>query len=223
MNWSADRALVFGGTGLIGKQLIRQLVEDVQYKEVILFSRKPLEATTHKVKVVTFDFDRWEGVEQYFTPNAQVFCSIGTTRAKTPDLEQYRDIDFGIPVKLAEFAARGSCRGIFIVSALGANENSMNFYTKMKGQMEHEVSNRGVRETYFFRPALLLGERNESRRGEDIGKMLNTVISPLLFGGLKKYKGVQAETVAKAMIKVAKMGFKQPVIENDKILELGDA
>jgi len=223
MNWSADRALVFGSTGLIGKQLVRQLVEDGQYKEVILFSRKPLESTTAKVKVVTFDFNAWEGVEQYFTPNAQVFCAIGTTRAKTPDLEEYRSIDFGIPVKLAEFASRGSCRGIFIVSALGANENSMNFYTKMKGEMELEVRKRGLGETYFFRPALLLGERTEIRRGEDIGKMINKVVSPLLFGKLKKFKGVEAETVAKAMIHVAKHGYKQAVIENDKILLLGDA
>ncbi len=223
MNWSADRALVFGSTGLIGKQLVRQLVEDKQYQEVILFSRKPLESTTPKVKVVTFDFNQWEGVEQYFTPNAQVFCAIGTTKAKTPDLEEYRSIDYGIPVKLAEFAARGSCRGIFIVSALGAYEHSMNFYTKMKGEMEVAVKKRGVRETYFFRPALLLGERNEIRRGEDIGKMINAVVSPLLFGKLKKFKGVEAETVARAMIHVAKMGYKQSVVENDKILQFGES
>lgn len=223
MEWVANKALVFGATGLIGKQLVRLLVESADYKEVILFTRKPIESTTPKVKVVTFDFANWEGVEQYFTPNAQVFCCIGSTKAKTPDLTEYRNIDFGIPVKLAEFAARGSCRGILIVSALGANDSSFNFYQKIKGEMEKEVQAKGVRETYFFRPALLLGERLEIRRGEDIGKMLNSVFSPLLFGPMKKYKGIEAEAVAKAMLKVAQKGYAKTVIESDKILEIANA
>lgn len=223
MEWTADKALVFGATGLIGSHLVKLLVKSNEYKEVILFTRKPLESTTPKVKVVAFDFDKWEGVEAYFTPNAKVFCCIGTTKAKTPGHEEYRNVDFGIPVKIAEFAARGSCRGMLVVSALGANEGSLNFYLKTKGEMEKEVEGKGIRETYFFRPALLLGERNEIRRGEDFGKMMNGILSPILFGGLKKYRGIEAIVVARAMLKVSRNGYPNMVIESDKIYDLGNA
>lgn len=223
MQWSADKALVFGATGLIGQQLVKLLVADSSYKEVILFVRKPLEVTTPKVRVLQFDFNQWEGVEQHFTPNAQVFCTIGTTRAKTPNLAEYKDIDYGIPVKLAEFAARGSCRGILVVSAIGANEHSFNFYQRMKGEMERDVLGKGVRETYLFRPALLLGNRSEVRRGEDFGKLINSVMSPLMVGSLKRFRGVEAETVARAMLNVAKSGHKASIISNDKIQKLGEA
>jgi uncharacterized protein YbjT (DUF2867 family) len=223
MEWIADKALVFGGSGLVGGYLVDLLVASKEYKEVILFSRKASEHPSPKVKVVNFDFNSWEGVEQYFTPNAIVFCCIGSTKAKTPNLDEYRDVDFGIPVKIAEFAARGSCRGMLVVSALGANDGSMNFYLKTKGEMEKEVHLKGIRETYFFRPALLLGERNEQRTGEDFGKMVNAVVSPLLFGPFKKYKGIEGLVVAKAMIRVAQTGYYQPVIESDKIFELGNA
>ncbi len=223
MEWKADKALVFGATGLIGSHLVQLLVKSKEFKEVILFTRKPLENTSPKVKIVNFDFDKWEGVEEYFTPNAKVFCCIGTTKAKTPGNEEYRKIDYGIPVKIAEFAARGSCRGMLVVSALGANEGSLNFYLKTKGQMEKEVLDKGIRETYFFRPALLLGERHEIRRGEDFGKMMNGILSPLLFGNLKKYRGIEAVVVARAMLKVSRDGYPQIVIESDKIYDLGNA
>lgn len=223
MEWSADKALVFGATGLVGSHLVRFLVESAEYKQVILFTRKPLEATTPKVKVVSFDFNQWEGVEEYFTPNAKVFCCIGSTKAKTPNNEDYYNIDYGIPVKIAEFAARGSCRGMMVVSALGANEDSINFYLKTKGEMERDVLIKGVRETYFFRPALLLGERLEIRKGEDFGRMMNGIFSPLLFGSLKKYKAIEAKIVAKAMIRVAQTGYPDVIIESDKIFELGNA
>lgn len=223
MEWLADKALVFGATGLVGSELVKLLVASSEYKEVILFTRKPLEHTTPKVQIVSFDFNNWEGVEQYFTPNAKVFCCIGSTKAKTPDLTEYHQVDFGIPVKIAEFAARGSCRGMLVVSALGANEGSLNFYLKTKGEMEKEVLVKGIRETYFFRPALLLGERKEMRTGEDFGKLLNGLFSPLLFGSFKKYKGIEALVVAKAMINVAQIGYPTPVIESDKIFELGNA
>lgn len=223
MQWSADKALVFGARGLIGSQLVKQLVQNERYKEVILFTRKPLNVTTPKVRVVEFDFNRWEGVENHFTPNAQVFCTIGTTRAQTPDLEAYKNIDYGIPVKLAEFAARGSCRGFLVISAIGANEHSFNFYQRIKGEMERDVQSKGVRETYIFRPSLLLGKRAETRRGEDFGRMINSLVSPILFGSLKKYKGVEAEVVARAMMHVAMNGYRETILTNDKILELGNA
>ncbi len=223
MEWKADKALVFGATGLIGRSLTRLLVAEGPYREIVLFTRKPLESTTPKVKVVSFDFNRWEGVEQHFTPNAHVFCCIGTTRNKTPDLEEYRRIDLGIPSRIAEYAARGSCRGLYVISALGANENSLNFYQKIKGEMEKAVLHKGLYETYFFRPSLLLGDRDEKRKGEDFAKTLNAIVGPVLLGPLKKFRGVPADVVARAMIRVAGKGFASNVIENHQIFALGDA
>ncbi len=215
----SNKALIFGSTGLIGSHLLKLITADKAFTEVVIFSRKDIEVTTPKTRLVIFDHINWEGVETHFTPNAKVFCCIGTTKAKTPDSEEYRAIDYGIPVKLAEFAARGSCRGFYVVSSLGANTSSMNFYQKTKGEMERDVAKRGVNETYFFRPSLLLGKRSENRPGEQMAQTLSQVISPLMFGPLKRYKGIDAALVAKAMMEVSKNGHPRTVISNEDILK----
>jgi hypothetical protein len=46
-----------------------------------------------------------------------------------------------------------------------------------------------------------LGERKEHRAGEKIGVYLDKILSPLLFGSWKQYRGIQASQVAKAMVK----------------------
>jgi len=215
----SNKALLFGASGLIGSELLKLITADDEFTEIVIFSRKPLEATTPKSKVVIYNSENWEGVEMHFTPNAKVFCCIGTTRKKTPNTEEYRNIDYGIPVKLAEFAARGSCRGFYVVSSIGANPSAVNFYQKTKGEMEREVAKRGITETYFFRPSLLLGKRMESRPGETFAKAFNSIVSPVMLGPLKRYKGIEASQVAKAIWQVAKSKHHTPVISNEELLE----
>ncbi|NQV02699.1 MAG: hypothetical protein HQ542_08645 [Bacteroidia bacterium] len=55
----------------------------------------------------------------------------------------------------------------------------------------------------ILRPSMLLGNREEKGFGEDVGKVLSKLVNPLLFGSLKKYQAIHAETVAAAMIQCA--------------------
>lgn len=151
------------------------------------------------------NFDDPESVKLAIDGSDAVFCAIGTTQKKVGgDKVAYRKVDYDIPVNAARFCAETKCPNFLLVSSVGANSNSNNFYLKLKGEVEDAVQQRPIQSISIFRPSILLGKRSESRPGEKIGQSVMSFFAFLLVGGWEKYRPIDAEKVAKAMVAVAK-------------------
>ena len=162
-----------------------------------------------------------EHFEKDFTAH-EVYCCIGTTKSKTPDKKLYKKIDYGVPVSAAKLAKANAIETFVVISSMGADETSGTFYTKTKGEMERDVQQQNIANTFILRPALIGGDRNEKRSLEKIGLMLFKVIQPLLIGPLKKYRIIHAKTIAQAMIHLANTTIqKDIIITSDQIQTLG--
>ena len=92
---------------------------------------------------------------------------------------------------------------MIVISSMGADKNSRVFYSRTKGEMEEALKGIGYCCLRIIRPSLLLGKRDEFRLGERLGGILSPLLQPLMVGGLRKYAPVQAESVARFMVKVA--------------------
>lgn len=103
------------------------------------------------------------------------------------------------------------------ISALGANPDSSNFYSKTKGKAEEQVERNGPEQTYAVQPSMLLGDRNEKRVGESIGKFLMKNLEFLMQGPLKKYRAIEAYDVADSMMKIAQHLPEEKRIESEKL------
>jgi uncharacterized protein YbjT (DUF2867 family) len=114
-------------------------------------------------------------------------------------------VDYDIPVNAARFCAETGCENFLLVSSVGANSQSSNFYLKLKGEVENAILQQPVKCISIFRPSMLLGDREESRPAEEIGQVLMKRFSFLLTGKQSKYKPIWAGDVAAAMIKAAKV------------------
>lgn len=196
----ANKAIIAGSTGLIGSKLLHILLREPFYDEVLILVRKKFDLQHKKLRQQVVDFDQLDSYAYVLNGHA-VFCCLGSTKAKTPDLNIYRKIDHDYPVQLAQLAQKNGVKQYHLVSAIGADANASNFYTRMKGETEADVTNVGVPATYIYQPSLLTGERQEKRLMEKIAGGLAKVIDPLLIGRLKKYRSIPAETVAMAMYK----------------------
>lgn len=212
-------AIILGATGLTGGLLLERLLKDERYATIKLFSRSSIGYSHPKIEEHLIDLFELEKYEKQFTGDV-VFCCIGTTKAKTPDEQTYRKIDYGIPVSAARLAKRNDIPKILLISALGADPESRIFYNRTKGEMERDVLKENVPGTYLFQPSLIAGDRNEQRTFESLGKNLMKVGNHLLVGPLKKYRSIHAETIAKAMIVVAAEGYSKTRIESDEIKEI---
>jgi uncharacterized protein YbjT (DUF2867 family) len=127
---------------------------------------------------------------------------VGTTQKKVKgDKAAYRKVDYDIPVNAARFCKMTGCEKFVLVSSVGANRKSNNFYLELKGEVEDAIKAVGLKSVHIMRPSMLLGERNESRQGERIAKGLMKTFS---FFISSKYKPIYGMDVAKAMLVAAK-------------------
>ncbi|NHB67756.1 hypothetical protein G8O23_03565 [Bacteroidales bacterium M08MB] len=145
------------------------------------------------------------------------FCCLGTTMRKAGSREAFRKVDFDMVVDFAQKAKTAGIERFAVVSSIGANPKSKNFYLKTKGQVEEELKKIGFARLVIVRPSLLLGKRNERRIAEDIGKVLYSIFSILFIGPLKKYKGIKDEDVAKAMIALVEQGQGTIIAESNTL------
>lgn len=199
----ARTALLFGATGLVGGHCLDLLLRDEAYGKVITPGRRKLALTHPKLEQHVIDFARL--TEYSHVMSAQdVFCCLGTTIKKAGSQEAFRQIDFTYPHEIAQLAHRNGASQFLLVSSLGADQNSSIFYNRVKGETEAAISRIPFDSVQIFRPSLLLGEREEFRRGEQLAEKAANIFSFLFVGPLKKYRPIHARAVSSAMVRVAK-------------------
>jgi uncharacterized protein YbjT (DUF2867 family) len=193
------RAILIGANGLIGSHLLDFLIQS-DYKEIHLLLRRAILISNTKITQRIVDFNRPETWEDVFEDCDHVYCSIGTTRKKTPGLNDYRKIDFDIPVNTIKAAEKYGAEAYMLVSSVGADSASKNFYLKIKGEVEDVLKDAQIPVKASFQPSLLLGERKEKRFGEWLARKIMPVFNFIIPAA---YKAIQAKEVAQAMVKAA--------------------
>ncbi len=214
-------AIILGATGLTGNILVKKLLVDNRYSNIKIFTRKPLRLENPKVTEILCDLLDIDSYKENFYGD-EVFCCIGTTTKKTPNKELYKKIDFGIPVNSAALCKQNGIDTFLVMSSMGANARSSIFYNRTKGEMEAGVLHQNIKNTYILRPSIIFGNRDEKRLGEKIGIILMKILQPLLIGSLRKYRGIKAEDIAKAMIRLANNGDDKQIILSDEIQRISN-
>ena len=203
---SEKTATLIGATGLIGGELLSLLLDDDHFEKVRILVRRPFSRNHPKLEKKLVDFTDADSLLVDLDESDTVFCTIGTTMKKVKgNKDAYRKIDYDIPVNIARYCKVMNCKNYILVSAVGADSQSRNFYLKLKGEVEDIVRKVGLESTYIMRPSILLGKRHEFRFGESISVPLVKTISFLL---PSKYKPIEATEVARAMLAAAKKSGK---------------
>ncbi|WP_257667359.1 oxidoreductase [Parapedobacter tibetensis] len=196
-------AIVFGATGLIGGHLLRYLLDRSTHSKVTAVVRRKVTFNHPKLHQVVADLQTLNEVGDLLVAD-DVFCCLGTTRKKTPDLNAYYQIDHDYPVAAAKLTKDNGAKAFFLVSSVGANTESSNFYLRIKGETERDVKAIGMEQNHIFRPSLLTGQRRGKRFLEEVSEGILAIVNPLLIGGLRRYRSIPAASVARAMSKAAK-------------------
>ena len=182
-------ALIFGSSGLVGNQLFNIIIQNNNYHNIKLFVRSESKNNNSKVGIFQTDFTNLEKHKDSIVGDDCFFC-IGTTKKDTPNKNEYRRIEYNIPINVARRASSNSVGSFVYVSSIGANSSSSNSYLKNKGQVEEELNNLNFPKLAVIRPSLLLGKRKTHRLGESIAIPLMKMLSLFFIGSLKKYKPI---------------------------------
>ena len=200
-------ALIVGSTGLVGSELLNLILHDDYYSKVISLVRNNTGISNTKLKEIKINFEK---IEKYSTEILadDIFCCLGTTIKKAGTKENFKKVDLIYPLKIAAAALANGAQQFSVVSSIGADKNSKTFYTSVKGEMEEEIKKLNYFSLNIFRPSLLTGDREEFRFGEKIAQLFMKIFSFLFIGNLKKYKAIEAKTVAAEMLISAKRNSK---------------
>jgi uncharacterized protein YbjT (DUF2867 family) len=213
-------ALLAGATGLVGARCLARLLAHPAFGRVVVLARRPLEVAHPSLETLVVDFERPHTMRP--VPVDDAFCALGTTIAKAGSQAAFRAVDYVAVLAVADLAVEGGARRFTLVSSVGADPSSGNFYLRTKGEIEAAVSGRPFGAVHLLRPGLLLGPRREPRPAEAAARAVMPWVNALLVGALRKYRAIEADTVAAAMIGASLEDGLQGtrVLEYDELVRL---
>jgi uncharacterized protein YbjT (DUF2867 family) len=190
-------ALLVGATGLVGGECLRRLLEHPAWTSVVVLTRRDVAVRnpSPKLRQIVTDFSGLESAAAQLAAE-HVFCALGTTMRKAGSRAAFREVDLEYPLRLARLALAGGARHFSLVSAVGADRRSTFYYSRIKGELEEELSGMGWPSLAIFRPSLIEGVRGEPRPLERVSGRLLRLAPPA-------WRPVAAAEISAAMIAVA--------------------
>jgi len=194
------KILVAGSTGLVGKTLITDFLQE---HEVIAISRRSFKFPNN-VKQELIDFNKdfsLKSADHFFICLGYPLELLDLIYMRDKIKPKFEEVDFGLVIKLAKMALDIGIKDISVISSVMADKNSLNHYLKIKGEMEEEIKKLSFNKINIFRPSHLLGER-ENKIGLDVQifEKVTNIFGQVLPSQLKDFKNVEARTLAKNMV-----------------------
>lgn len=214
----AFTALIAGASGLVGGSLVGRLRDSGDYSRIHLLVRRPLGVQSDLIREHLVDFERLQEACGSIGRVDHAFCCLGTTIRKAGSQAAFRRVDHDYVLAFGRLAASLGARGLVVVSALGADAGSGNFYLRVKGETERDLRRLDLTALVIVRPSLLRGDRSEFRLAERLGGVLLGAVSPLMVGPMKRVRPVSALRVAETMQRAAgeeRAGVR--IIESEQI------
>lgn len=204
------KAVIIGGTGAVGKELVSQLSQHQDIEEIIVISRRKLnmaeqfpesekfQINASKIHVAVVDFSDLEKQLKSIIPeNSLAFMTLGTTQKIAGSKERFKAIDYGYALSFAKACKDCDVQVLGVLTALGANPKSKSYYSKIKGEIENDISALNINSLYFFQPSLLLGRPKDGRAKEIWAERL---LTPILNFIPKAVRPIHTQAVARAMV-----------------------
>ncbi|KAH7397286.1 NAD dependent epimerase/dehydratase family protein-like protein [Pyrenochaeta sp. MPI-SDFR-AT-0127] len=164
-------ATLAGSTGLVGSNILSQLLAHPSFSTVYAYSRRDLPnptASTKLTSITSTDTAQWPSLFPRELKPKAFFSGLGTTRAAAGGVEEQRKIDYELNLELAKAAKEAGVETYVLISSGGANSTSTLAYPRMKGELEDAVKALEFKHTVILRPGLIVGERTESRPAENV-------------------------------------------------------
>eukprot|EP00877_Chromochloris_zofingiensis_P007631 jgi/Chrzof1/3120/Cz12g12210.t1 len=206
------KAVVLGGTGAIGTELVGQLATSGAWSTVTTVGRREVQLPDRykdtKAQLVqkTINMDNMETeAATAFEGADAVFCALGTTRKDAGSAKQFKKVDYEYVARSAALAKSSGVKYYGLVSATGANPHVWAsdmalfhplLYTKTKGLAEEAVKAQNFERTAIFRPGML-------DRGDE-ARAVEQVFS-LVIGSIK------VSDVARVIVADAERSFKEGI------------
>ncbi|MCL1621617.1 nucleoside-diphosphate sugar epimerase [Ralstonia pseudosolanacearum] len=211
------RVVIAGATGLVGANILQQLIEAPSVAEIHALCRRPLSVRSPKLTAYLVDFRSLPPLP----PVDEVYLALGTTIKQAGSRAAFRAVNFGANLAVAQASLAAGATRFGVVSAISANARSIVFYNRVKGELEEALAALRPEALVVVRPSFLLGNRKAlhqpARYGEKIGIWLSQLLRPLLPAD---FRPVQAHRVARALVAAVPTTAGKTIVPSGRIQHL---
>src|SRR5258708_35664086 len=116
---------------------------------------------------IAVDSDKLDEIDPF--PAADVFCALGTTIRRAGSQHAFLKVDFEYARNVAARSSAAGAKQFVLVSSVGADPKSGNFYLRVKAELEKAIGALPFESVHFFRPSFLIGRRADQRLGAAVG------------------------------------------------------
>lgn len=198
-----NTAVIIGATGAVGREIVNEILSGEYYNRVYILGRSSISKLPDdsRLEKIIIDFDNID-FDMDILENADVFASLGTTIKTAGSKENQRKIDVDYTVNFAKLC-EGKVSSFNVVSAIGANSKSKNFYNSLKGELEDKLKEMNLGMLRIFQPSLLISKREDKRYLEEIFMKVAPIFQFVLKGKTKKFSPIEASLLGKVIVRFA--------------------
>ena len=196
-------AVIIGATGAVGKEILKEILADNFYNKVCILGRESIGklGDEERLTKIIVDFENLN-FDTSILEDADVFASLGTTIKIAGSKENQRKIDVDYTVNFAKLC-EGKVRSFNVVSAIGANSKSTNFYNSLKGELEDKLKVMNLGVLRIFQPSLLISKRDDKRFLEELFMKVSPIFKLVLKGKAKKYSPIEVSVLGREIVRFA--------------------
>ena len=196
-------SVIIGATGAVGKEILKEILADNFYNKVYILGRESIGklGDEERLTKIIVDFENLN-FDTSILEDADVFASLGTTIKIAGSKENQRKIDVDYTVNFSKLC-EGKVRSFNVVSAIGANSKSKNFYNSLKGELEDKLKKMNLGVLRIFQPSLLISRRDDNRFLEEIFMKVAPIFQFVLKGKIKKYSPIEVSLLGKVLVRFA--------------------
>ena len=198
-----NTAIIIGATGAVGKEILKEILENDFYNKVYILGRESIRKLPRGeiLTKIIVDFENLN-FDTSILEDADVFASLGTTIKIAGSKENQRKIDVDYTVNFAKLC-EGKVRSFNVVSAIGANSKSKNFYNSLKGELEDKLKVMNLGVLRIFQPSLLISKRDDKRFLEQMFMKVAPIFQLVLKGKAKKYSPIEVSVLGREIVHFA--------------------
>lgn len=196
-------AVIIGATGAVGKEILKEILADNFYNKVYILGRESIGklGDEERLTKIIVDFENLN-FDTSILEDADIFASLGTTIKIAGSKENQRKIDVDYTVNFSKLC-EGKVRSFNVVSAIGANSKSKNFYNSLKGELEDKLKIMNLGVLRIFQPSLLISKRDDKRFLEEVFMKVSPIFQLVLKGKAKKYSPIEVSVLGREIVRFA--------------------
>ena len=194
--------LLVGSTGFLGNKILKEL--GIKNSFTIALGRRPIPNLPNSAEELIIDFSHLKSID--FSNIDHVYLSLGYPLyfhnvmgfMSSSLKKKFFQVDFNYQLEIAKRTKELGAKSISLISAVGADSNSWNYYLKTKGMLEEEIIKLEFSSTNIFRPGHLMG--NKKRLDIVLADLMSLIFDPFLRGALKKFRSISVKKLSKSIV-----------------------